>query len=100
MNDPIELRLSCGEVLHGEFRPRGPGALVYVHGFGSHRGGEKAAALAEACAVRGWTYAAFDFRGHGSSGGHIRDLTASRLLEDLSAVQAFLAESGCPRIVL
>jgi uncharacterized protein len=98
--DPVELELPGGETLRGDFRPHGPMAVVYVHGFGSHRGGEKAAALAEESARRGWAYAAFDFRGHGSSVGLTRDLTASRLLADLSAVQTFLAERGSPRIGL
>jgi uncharacterized protein len=98
MNDPVQLRLPSGEMLRGDFRSAAPPAVVYVHGFGSHRGGEKAAALAAACARRGWTYAAFDFRGHGTSDGKTRDLTASRLLEDLRAVQSFLAERGYRRI--
>src|SRR5688572_7186321 len=42
-------------------------AVVWVHGFGSHRGGEKAETVRAECARRGWTFAAFDFRGHGES---------------------------------
>jgi len=100
MNDPVEVRLPTGESIRGDFRSGGRPAVLYVHGFGSHRGGEKAVALAAACGRRGWTYAAFDFRGHGSSDGRTRDLTATRLLEDLFAVQIFLAERGYPRFAL
>ena len=75
-------------------------ALVWVHGFGSHRGGEKAEAVRRECARRGWTFAAFDFRGHGESTGAIHSLRASSLIEDLAAVRAFLAESGVTRLGL
>jgi pimeloyl-ACP methyl ester carboxylesterase len=75
-------------------------AVVWVHGFGSHRGGEKAQAVREECARRGWTFAAFDFRGHGESTGAIPSLRASSLMEDLSAIRAFLAESNITRLGL
>lgn len=98
--EPVEIQLHTGEVLRGDLRPGSERAVVYVHGFGSHRGGEKALALADACARRGWTFAAFDFRGHGASTGAMRDLTASRLLEDLAAVREFLAVRGWSRLGL
>jgi uncharacterized protein len=97
---PVELPLPTGDTLRGDFRPGSGRALVYVHGFGSHRGGEKSLALADECGRRGWTFAAFDFRGHGTSAGSMRDLTASRLLEDLDAVRTFLAGRGHPRLGL
>jgi pimeloyl-ACP methyl ester carboxylesterase len=100
LSEPVEIRLTTGDILRGEVRPGSGQAVVYVHGFGSHRRGEKALALADACARRGWTFAAFDFRGHGSSDGAMRDLTASRLLEDLSAVREFLAARGWTRLGL
>src|SRR5690348_4416959 len=75
-------------------------AVVWVHGFGSHRGGEKAEAVREECARRGWTFAAFDFRGHGDSTGAIPSLRASSLIEDLSAIRAFLAERNVTRLGL
>ncbi len=71
--------------------------VVYVHGFGSIRTGEKANALAQACARRGWTFAAFDFQGHGESSGTMRDLRCSALLEDLEAISGYLAERGMER---
>src|SRR6185295_12050683 len=42
----------------------------------------------------------FDFRGHGETGGPMGDLTASRLMEDLSAVRAFLTDRGHSRLGL
>jgi pimeloyl-ACP methyl ester carboxylesterase len=72
--------------------------IVYVHGFRSVRSGEKAQALEEAAARRGWTFAAFDFRGHGESSGTMLDLRGSQLLADLEAVHAFLAGKGVTRL--
>ena len=98
--EAIELRLENGDLLRGDFATGDPSApaILFVHGFGGHRRGEKSVALAETCARRHWTFAAFDFRGHGESGGLMRDLRGSRLLEDLDAVRAFLASRGVPRI--
>jgi pimeloyl-ACP methyl ester carboxylesterase len=75
-------------------------AVVYVHGFTSTRGGEKAGALEKACAERRWTFASFDFRGHGASTGSLLELRGTGLLEDLDAVRDYLAGRGvhyiCP----
>src|SRR5438034_4745982 len=73
-------------------------AVVYVHGFGSTRSGEKPRALEAACERRGWTFASFDFRGHGGSSGTLVDLRGSQLLEDLEAVHASLATWGVRRL--
>ncbi len=93
-----------GGELHGDYAP-GAGApadfaVLWVHGFGSHRGGEKAAAVRAECGRRGWAFAAFDFRAHGASPGRVLDLTASGLVADLGAVAAFLAGSGHTRLGL
>jgi pimeloyl-ACP methyl ester carboxylesterase len=53
-----------------------------------------------ACARRGWTFAAFDFRGHGGSSGSLRDLRGSGLLADLEAARAALAERGVRQLCL
>lgn len=93
----VRLRLGSEDWLQGQWSftpPLADFAVVYVHGFSSHRYGEKAQALEAACARRGWTFAAFDFRGHGESSGSLRDLRGSQLLEDLAAVREFLAERG------
>src|SRR6266852_5120741 len=75
-------------------------AVVYVHGFGSSRSGEKPRALEAACDRRGWTFAAFDFRGHGGSSGALLDLRGSGLLADLETAHAALAERGVRRVYL
>src|SRR5262249_56924467 len=49
-------------------------AVVYVHGFASNSSGEQSKVVEAACAARGWTYASFDFRGHGQSTGSLLDL--------------------------
>jgi pimeloyl-ACP methyl ester carboxylesterase len=103
MSQQVELRLSSGEVLRGDLNPgtrRTDFAIVYVHGFGSHRGGEKAAALAAACSRCGLTFAAYDFRGHGQSDGQIRTMTASKLMDDLAAIVSHLTSCGYRRLGL
>ena len=100
LSEHVEIRLSTGEILRGDLCPGAGPTVVYVHGFGSHRGGEKVLALAGACAHRGWTFAAFDFRGHGRSAGAMRDLTATHLIEDLAAVRDCLAVRGWSRLGL
>ena len=75
-------------------------AVLYVHGFGSTRMGEKPAAFEAACARRGWTFASFDFRGHGQSSGTLLELRPSGLLEDLTVVGEYLARRGVRRLGL
>jgi pimeloyl-ACP methyl ester carboxylesterase len=68
--------------------------VVYVHGFGSDHRGAKAEALRAACSRRDWSFAAFDFRGHGDSSGALLQLRGSGLQEDLRAIQDWLSERG------
>lgn len=77
-----------------------PLAVVYVHGFGSTRSGVKSLALEQACARRGWTFASFDFRGHGASTGTMLDLRGSALLEDLEFVRDYLVGRGVGELCL
>ena len=99
------VRLACpdGGAVEAEFAQparTGNGVVVFVHGLGSARRGEKAVALAAACASRGWPFAAMDFRGHGASTGTLRDLRCSHLLEDLAMLQTYLAHRGLTRLFL
>src|SRR5262249_20640624 len=75
-------------------------AVVYVHGFASNSSGEKAKVVEAACARRGWTYGACDFRGHGQSTGSLHDLRCSALLDDLDVVRAWLATRCVQRLCL
>src|SRR6516165_4092151 len=79
----------------------GDWAVVYVHGFASNSRGEKAKVVEAACARRGWTYAAFDFRGHGQSTGSLLDLAGGSLLDDLDVIRSWLYSSlGVRRLCL
>ncbi len=78
----------------------GGAVVVWVHGFGSTRGGEKAKAVETACARRGWSFAAFDFRGHGESGGSLLELRGSGLQQDLERVRDYLASRGAMKLFL
>jgi pimeloyl-ACP methyl ester carboxylesterase len=101
--ESVLLPLASGGGLQGylshEDEP-GDWAVISVHGFGSERMGEKALALEMACARRGWTFAAFDFRGHGESSGTMVELRGSGLLDDLEQVRGHLAERGIRRFGL
>ncbi len=79
---------------------RGRGALLYLHGFGSVQAGEKAEFFRARSVPAGWTFCSLDFRGHGESGGSMRELTLARNLEDVAAAHALLAERGWPEVVL
>jgi alpha-beta hydrolase superfamily lysophospholipase len=98
------ISLPSGATLSGDYQPgSGPPAdfaVLWVHGFGSVRGGEKAAALRAECSRRGWVCAAFDFRGHGQSSGQMHQLRASGLLDDLAAIRQFLVSRGQTRLGL
>lgn len=103
IHEHLRIELPGGESLVGDMsyaQTTGDFAVVWVHGFGSHRGGEKAEALEAACSRRGWTFVAFDFRCHGMSSGHMRQLRASGLVSDLRAVRRCLEERGIRRVGL
>lgn len=93
---------SGGELQAYLSHPGRPGdwAVLYVHGFGSNQAGEKARAVEAACARRGWTFASFDFRGHGQSTGSLLELSGSGLLDDLDVVRQWLAARGVARLAL
>jgi pimeloyl-ACP methyl ester carboxylesterase len=102
-SEQVRLNVAPGEWLTGQWSTTAataPVGLVYVHGFRSVRYGEKAQALEEACARRGWTFATFDFRAHGQSSGQMKDLRPSQLLQDLNAIHDFLSERGVLQIGL
>jgi pimeloyl-ACP methyl ester carboxylesterase len=94
---PVRIDVPTGGHLTGTYHTGATSsafAVVWVHGFASHRGGEKSAAVRAECARRGWAFAAFDFRGHGESSGDMRELCATGLLEDLAAVRDWLRARG------
>ncbi len=100
-SESLALKMSDGSVVRGVFHlPREGGevpTVVFAHGFGSTRSGEKATALAAECGRRGWAFAACDFRGHGESDGTMLELRGSRVLEDLDAItRTVAARAGGP----
>lgn len=98
----IHLQTHSGYHLLGDFAgtsAQAP-ALIFAHGLGSMRKGEKAQALEAECERRGWAFASFDFHAHGESGGTMLDLRGSRLLEDLEAITRFVTEQGHETIYL
>jgi pimeloyl-ACP methyl ester carboxylesterase len=88
--EKLEVKMPDGQKLRGghSFTPadKPSPVVVFAHGFGSVRGGEKSVALETECARRGWAFAACDFRGHGESDGTMAELRGGRLLEDLDAI--------------
>jgi pimeloyl-ACP methyl ester carboxylesterase len=94
MKETVRLTVPGGELVGDLSQAAGEWGVLWIHGFGSHRGGEKAEAVAAACARRGWSFASFDFRGHGQSSGTMVELRGSGLLADLEAVRTELARRG------
>jgi len=61
-------------------------ALLYLHGFGSVRTGQKVVHLGEAVARAGGAMLAPDLQGHGDSEGDFGTITIARSIHDLCAV--------------
>lgn len=89
-SEEVEISIGENETLRGALSfddtETAPPTVIYAHGFGSTRSGEKSAALEAECARRRWAFAAFDFRSHGASDGAMTDLRGSRLIEDIDAI--------------
>jgi pimeloyl-ACP methyl ester carboxylesterase len=79
---------------------RAPLAVLYLHGFGSRQEGEKATFFRTRAIAGGLAFCSFDFRGHGASQGSMREMTLTRNLEDVAAVQRWLVDEGHSRIAL
>lgn len=79
-----------GEKVRGDYHfPAGDEpvpVIVFAHGLGSTRAGEKVSAFEVECARRGWGMLSADFRGHGESDGEMVELSGAKLLEDLGAI--------------
>jgi pimeloyl-ACP methyl ester carboxylesterase len=102
-SESVRLNVAPDGWLQGQWsrgREQLPFAVVFLHGFCSVRYGEKAQALEECCARRGWTFATFDFRGHGESSGKVRELRGSTLLADLDTIYVFLNSHGVQQLCL
>ncbi len=92
----FEVRSSDGVVLRGHRLGDGEVALVFCHGFlGWHRKGRLQAFQEEL--ARTFTVYAFDFRGHGSSGGE--STFGGREILDVDAVVRRARRDGFERVV-
>lgn len=105
--DRLPVLLGDREVSHLAVRydaPPGSGpapfCFLYLHGFGSDQTGEKAEYFRRQSLEAGLPFCSFDFQGHGSSGGSLRDLTLTRNLDDVARVHDWLRERGQERLCL
>ncbi len=102
--EDLKLKMADGLTIRGVFNHANDDqpapVVIFVHGFGSNRRGEKAVALEAECARRSWAFAAFDFRGHGDSDGVMLELRGSRLLEELDAIVTAVANRASGPVFL
>ncbi|MGH2995448.1 MAG: alpha/beta hydrolase [Gaiellaceae bacterium] len=91
----VTFRTSDGVELSGTLRGEGSRAVVLAHMAGGS--GEDWATVAEELAGGGRTVLAFDFRGHGDSGGTSAPASAP---VDLEAAVAFVRDRGAESVVL
>lgn len=75
-------------------------AVLYLHGLGSRRLGDKTEFFRRCFLRHGIAFCAFDFQGHGESGGDLLSLSLSRNLEDAGRVHGFLRSQGIERLIL
>jgi len=75
-------------------------ALLYCHGFGSVRNGEKVLHLGATLAAHGATLIAPDLRGHGDSEGDFGSITLERSIADLVRCAELPAFRDAPRRML
>jgi pimeloyl-ACP methyl ester carboxylesterase len=85
--------------LYAPRRPAGA-AVLFLHGFGSRRDGEKATCLGETLARAGIAFLAPDLQGHGESGGDLGTVTIERSIGDLLEVSKHALFRSAPRRVL
>ena len=75
------------EIITGYFHDTGNGPVgIYLHGFRSHCNGEKSLEIARHAILHGRSWIRFDMRGHGLSGGKLRDQLMSSSVRDASKV--------------
>lgn len=93
VSEELAVRLSPPE---GE--PRG--WMLYLHGFRSSQSGEKATFFRQRAVAEGFAFCSYDSRGHGESGGELKDVTPSRNFQDLARVRDWYRDQGASEVVL
>ncbi|MHC4342691.1 MAG: alpha/beta hydrolase [Planctomycetota bacterium] len=93
---------SIADLVVDIYAPRAPSgaAVLFLHGFGSRRDGEKATYLGETLARAGIAFLAPDLQGHGESGGDLGTVTIERSIGDLLRVSAHPLFRSASRKVL
>ena len=96
--EEVEFLSRKGDViLRGWYLPgnSAKSTIIFVHGMGSTRSGDRAVELASRLVERGFNILMFDLRGHGSSGG---DQVSGGYFEQWDVLGAFdfLARKGVP----
>jgi len=81
-------------------RADGGKTAVFVHGFGSHRRGDKAVYFGRQFAAAGWHFMSVDLRGHGDSDGTMLQHSLSRCLADLTAAMDWLPRRLAPPLLI
>lgn len=84
---PFFLKSRSHVVLAGDVIDTGTGPMgLFLHGFRSDSGGQKAQALVAHARARGYSWVRFDLAAHGRSSGAFRDQNLSGWLADATAV--------------
>ncbi len=86
LEPPVHLDRGDGVALAARSLPGRAPTVVFLPGFRSDMGGDKASHLARFCAARGQALLRLDYSGHGASGGRFEDGTISRWAADASCV--------------
>ncbi len=83
---PLRIDRGDGIALAARVLPGRAPTVVFLPGFRSDMGGDKASHLARFCAARGQALLRLDYSGHGASGGRFEDGTIARWTADALAV--------------
>ena len=86
LEPPVHLDRGDGVALAARLLPGRAPTVVFLPGFRSDMGGDKASHLARFCAARGQALLRLDYSGHGASGGRFEDGTITRWTDDALAV--------------
>lgn len=82
---PLRLQSADGTRLSGDELPGAEPPLLFLHGLGSTRAGDKSASLLGYARRKGRRAVRIDMRGHGASAGHLNALTVTGLVADAHA---------------
>jgi len=101
-SETLRIPVSGGDSVVLDWRAPEAGQPIawFIHGFGSHRRGDKALYFGTRFAEIGWGWLAADLRGHGESDGDMRALTMTRMLDDARALARWRPAPGAPTLII